>query len=218
MRGKPYFNFPAFDAARDRLTSEGWNVISPADIDRENGFDPKDLPETTDWNDLSIVPFGIEDCFDRDIEAIRHKCDAIYMLKGWQTSTGAQAEYWAAKWLHREIIHEKVESTTKESNPKDAVGCQSGNNKPFPEDAQERKTYPVGTFIKDYFPHAIAELAHHSFVSQAQHGPTTNGAPMEWLRDKSVGDGNQIVRHYMEGDYANMAWRALELLERELTK
>lgn len=87
----------------------------------------------------------------------------------------------------------------------------------FPSDAQERKKYPVGTFIKNYFPNAIAALAHHSYVSQQQHGPASNGAPMEWLKDKSIGDGNQIIRHYMEGDYENMAWRALELLERELT-
>jgi len=88
----------------------------------------------------------------------------------------------------------------------------------FPEDASERKTYPVGTFICDYFPLAIAELAHHSYVSQQQHGPASNGAPMEWLKDKSVGDSNQIVRHLMEGDLVSTAWRALELLERELTQ
>lgn len=105
MRGVPYFNFPAFDAARDRLTAEGWKVISPADIDREHGFDPKDLPRDTDWNDLSGLPFTIEDCFERDIEAVK-KCDAIYMLKGWQNSTGAQAEYWCARWLHKEVLYE----------------------------------------------------------------------------------------------------------------
>jgi len=88
----------------------------------------------------------------------------------------------------------------------------------FPEDAEARKTYPVGTFIKDYFPNAIAALAHHSLMCQRQHGEASNGAAMEWLKDKSVGDGNQLVRHYMEGDFAAMAWRGLELLERELTK
>lgn len=123
MRNIPYFNFPAFDAARDRMIAEGWKVISPADIDREHGFDPKDLPEDTDWNDLSGLPFTIEDCFERDIEAVK-ACDAIYMLKGWQNSTGAQAEYWCARWLHKEVLYERVESTTKESNPKDAVGCK----------------------------------------------------------------------------------------------
>ena len=98
-------------------------------------------------------------------------------------------------------------------------GYHDKQEKPlFPEDAESRKEYPVGTFICDYFPHAIAALAHHSYKAQQQHGPATNGAPMEWLKDKSVGDGNQMMRHLMEGDTVSTAWRALEMLERELTK
>lgn len=88
----------------------------------------------------------------------------------------------------------------------------------FPTGAEARKEYPVGTFIRDYFPHAIAALAHHSYKAQQQHGPATNEAPMEWLKEKSVGDGNQMTRHFMEGDNVATAWRALEILERELTK
>jgi hypothetical protein len=36
MTGYPGFNYGAFDEARDLLASEGWDVISPADLDREN--------------------------------------------------------------------------------------------------------------------------------------------------------------------------------------
>lgn len=114
MRGIPYFNFHAFDAARDKLEAEGWQVISPADIDRENGFDAMQCPLKTDWNDLTDLPITREACFDRDIEAIRNKCDAIYMLKGWQGSTGAQAEYWCAKWLGLEV-HYEPESICEEA-------------------------------------------------------------------------------------------------------
>ncbi len=39
MSGIPAFNFPAFDAMRVRLTNMGFDVVSPADIDREHGFD-----------------------------------------------------------------------------------------------------------------------------------------------------------------------------------
>lgn len=86
----------------------------------------------------------------------------------------------------------------------------------FPTDAEARKTYPVATLAKDYFPHALAALAHHSYLSQQQHGEASNGAPMEWLKDKSIGDGNQMMRHYLEGDTVAAAWRALELLQREI--
>lgn len=81
--------------------------------------------------------------------------------------------------------------------------------------ANERKQYPVGTFIKEYFPNALLKLANHSLKANEQHNP---GEPMHWAREKSVGNGDQIIRHYMEGDNVSMAWRALELLERELTK
>lgn len=133
-----------------------------------------------------------------------------YNRNGWVVELEDHDVLYAAA-AHSEIV--ELNAETIYDNCKE----DSSIKRLFPTDAAERKTYPVGTFIKDYFPNAIAALAHHSYVSQEQHGPTTNGAPMEWLKDKSVGDGNQIIRHYMEGDYANMAWRALELLERELT-
>jgi len=85
---------------------------------------------------------------------------------------------------------------------------------PFPTDAEARKTYPVFTGLLAYFPHACAAVAHHSYKSNEQHNA---GEPMHWAREKSIGDGNQIVRHLIEGDYAAMCWRALELYERKLT-
>jgi hypothetical protein len=104
MRGKPYFNFHAFDEAKSKLEQDGWNVISPADIDREAGFDALDMPEDSDWNDVDSLPnFSLEESFDRDIAAIRES-DAIYMLKGWEASTGARAEHGCALWLRKEII------------------------------------------------------------------------------------------------------------------
>jgi hypothetical protein len=106
MRGIPHFNFPAFDKARDQLISEGWEVVSPADIDRESGFDAMDMPADSDWNSVDgLEGFDLFESFDRDIAAIR-KCDSIYMLKGWENSTGATAEHACAKWLLKEIIYE----------------------------------------------------------------------------------------------------------------
>ena len=43
MRGKKFFNFPAFDDAKEDLESQGFSVISPADLDRAVGFDPEIL-------------------------------------------------------------------------------------------------------------------------------------------------------------------------------
>jgi hypothetical protein len=105
MRGIKHFNFPAFDAARDRLKQQGHEVISPADLDREIGFDETAFPDDYDWIDLKKIGFSLEDAIWRDVEAIM-ECDAIYMLRGWEESKGATAEHALAKWMGNEVIYE----------------------------------------------------------------------------------------------------------------
>jgi hypothetical protein len=85
MRGLPEFGFPNFDAARDMLTREGWTVYSPADHDRESGFDPQksqDMPPD----------FDVTEAFRWDIETLLH-VDAVYFLDGWEASQGANTEH-----------------------------------------------------------------------------------------------------------------------------
>lgn len=114
MRGKKYFNFPAFDEARDLLQSEGYNVISPADMDREAGFDPLVLGEDYDWNDLTKCDFSLSDAIDRDLEALR-RCDAIYLLQGWQRSRGATAEKALAEWIGLHVFYQQEEDILLEA-------------------------------------------------------------------------------------------------------
>lgn len=100
MRGMPLYNFPAFDAARDRLSKEGWKVISPADMDRDVGFDETSKDVSKEF---------LEEAMKRDLKALQ-KADAIYMLSGWEASTGATAEYWLARWRHIPVFEEGQES------------------------------------------------------------------------------------------------------------
>lgn len=91
----------------------------------------------------------------------------------------------------------------------------------------ERKAFPVFTGAVMYFPHAFAALAHCSHVANEQHN---SGEPVHWDRSKSVGDGNEMLRHAMEaagpnpvdadGEYHDVkaAWRALELVERRIRR
>lgn len=88
MRGYPLFNFPAFDAARDKLMALGYEVISPADMDRAIGFDE----HLADELDREPTPEFLRDAMRRDIEAITKRADIVYMLDGWEKSTGALAE------------------------------------------------------------------------------------------------------------------------------
>lgn len=96
MRGYKFYNAPAFDEARDRFRALGHEVISPADMDREVGFDPMVEGATVDDN-------FIKRAIKRDIEALLN-CDQIAMLPGWKKSRGATAEYRVALWLGLPVI------------------------------------------------------------------------------------------------------------------
>ena len=105
MRGKKWFNFPDFDWAKECLMRAGWEVISPADLDREIGFDVKSLPPDTDWSDVSKLGFDLRAAIQRDVAAIR-QCDAIFMLHGWSESRGAKAEKAVAEWLGLMVFYQ----------------------------------------------------------------------------------------------------------------
>lgn len=82
----------------------------------------------------------------------------------------------------------------------------------FPDDSAERKTYPVYSGLLQYFPAALAAVAHHSYIGNEKHNP---GQPLHHDRAKSGDEADAIVRHLMEGDYVGMAWRALALLQKD---
>lgn len=98
----------------------------------------------------------------------------------------------------------------------------------IPTDDKERAKIRLLDYISNYFPHAHVAKARHSYESNLKHN---GGEGMKWAKDKSIGDGNQIMRHIMDamdawkaGDKAEatyhltcLAWRGDELLERMLT-
>lgn len=92
----------------------------------------------------------------------------------------------------------------------------------LPSDPKERKKYPIGTGVIDYFPAALAEVARVSYEGNEQHNP---GQPLHWSREKSTNQDDTIMRHYLERGKldvdgmrhsAKLAWRALALLQLEL--
>lgn len=89
MRGVPEFGFPAFDAAAFRLRAAGHTVFSPAERDREHGFDPTGM---TGDEDLAALGFNLREALAADTAWICATADAIYMLEGWSGSSGARAE------------------------------------------------------------------------------------------------------------------------------
>ncbi len=89
MSGYPMYNFPMFDSYRNYLLLRGYEVISPADLDRAAGWDPEKHPAN---------PPDARDCAKRDVEAIC-KCDAIFVMPGYKDSRGCTMELAVAKFI-----------------------------------------------------------------------------------------------------------------------
>lgn len=90
MRGYPMHNFAAFAEAAEVLRAQGWEVVSPAEMDLANGYDGS-RPPTED---------ELIEMFERDLAAI-DTVDYIILLPGWESSVGVATELkHAAKDLH----------------------------------------------------------------------------------------------------------------------
>jgi len=98
MRGRPQMNFPAFDAARDRLAKMGYTVISPADQDRA------DNPYADQTTDAEASTPGATRRYMLRHAQLLSKCTHIALLPGWEQSAGATAEYHIAKWIGLKVI------------------------------------------------------------------------------------------------------------------
>lgn len=95
MRGLPNFGFDRFDAAAARLRALGHEVFSPAELDRQAGFN-----ETTD----EPSPAFLREAMERDVIAICRFCDTIALLPGWEQSQGVKVELAVAKFLGLRVI------------------------------------------------------------------------------------------------------------------
>lgn len=112
MRGIDLCNFPAFDASRDRARKLGWNIISPADIDRAHGLDAIEDPEGVNRFVAAWTDDDLRAVVRRDMDALmslrKGRGDAIIMLPGWEKSTGALAEFMIARWLGLRVLEART--------------------------------------------------------------------------------------------------------------
>ena len=106
MRNVKEFNFPAFDMAAEILREEGYIVFSPAERDRDNGFDPTPYDGT---EDLSALGFSLNHALADDTAWICLEADAVYMLDGWEDSSGARAEKALAEALGLTVLYQTVD-------------------------------------------------------------------------------------------------------------
>jgi hypothetical protein len=92
----------------------------------------------------------------------------------------------------------------------------------LPTDPKARKTYPIASGLLDYFPDALAAVAHLSHVANEQHNP---GQPVHWARGKSMDEWDTLMRHFLQRGTVDtdgiphsvkIAWRALAALQKEI--
>jgi hypothetical protein len=106
MTGIPDFNYPAFKAKAYELRRLGHFVFSPAerDIEREG----KDLctGTTGDLKEIEQHGFSKRVALGDDLAWICGHAEAVYMLPGWNKSSGATAERATALALGLQIMGE----------------------------------------------------------------------------------------------------------------
>ena len=112
MRGHTFYNFPLFDEAREAVKENlrAFTPVSPADLDRRHGIDPKHFPKDFDWSDPPPES-SLHDIWRRDINEVFNS-SAILLLPGWTTSAGARAEAHLASCLLQDF-YKFTPSTTK---------------------------------------------------------------------------------------------------------
>lgn len=139
IRGLPQFNAPAFFLAEEILEAEGWEPFNPVALDIDlygPGFGAAMMAsETGDQSELDRFEFDIKATLAEDLRLVAMS-DAIYMLDGWENSSGARAEKALAEALGIMVLFQDVnrEAFTPEMLEGMEIGYQDGY-----QDAQEAR-------------------------------------------------------------------------------
>ena len=138
-----------------------------------------------------------------DLEIERpNLAEAVSLAFVWSKSPEGYT-YWSD--LTHDLIMGEYTFTEEESKERES---------PLPTDSGERKTFPIYSGFINYFPNAIAAVSHLSYKGSQQHHPDQ---PLHWDKDKSGDELDALMRHMIDGDWEQVAWRAMGNLERKLT-
>ena len=96
MTGVPKFNRPKFEEAARILRAHGWTVESPVEIADAFGSQ----------NTIVTTPGLLDTVIDEALAELA-KCDAIYLLTGWENSRGAKTELLLALEKGMDVITER---------------------------------------------------------------------------------------------------------------
>jgi len=109
MSGVQDYNYPLFAKVADRIRREKeweWEVVSPAEMDNEDGIAASLNPDH--GRNGFLVKNGVRAKFLRRDFRILSECDGIVLLPEWFNSTGANCELAVARMMGL-TIYEYVE-------------------------------------------------------------------------------------------------------------
>jgi hypothetical protein len=196
MRGRPQYNFAAFDKAAHKLRRLGHHVYSPAEMDRAAGFN--------EWVDEADEDF-VADAMRRDFDAI-DECDLIVLLPGWEDSEGTAEEI---AYGHSVGVEALELSKMAGYNDAGFAVCDK------PSDIHTFATGSVRSSDADGVAyHLISPVGLRRLAETCREGAVKYG-DYNWERGQPVGEiMNHAIRHcylYLDGDrsedhLAHAAW------------
>jgi len=104
MRGRPRFNFGAFDSCALYMRRNGWTVFNPAEHDRSL------YPDMEGWDGFAVgdpaqcPTFDLRGALKWDLHRVLETA-AIILLPDWEESEGACLELQAAKAVGNEVLY-----------------------------------------------------------------------------------------------------------------
>jgi len=105
MQNRPKFNFPLFEEAAEVLRAKGFDILSPAELDREQG-DTVAEALASDDGDITKLTSTWGDFLSRDVKIVADEVGGIVFLPEWEESKGARLEaYVALACGHDEFWH-----------------------------------------------------------------------------------------------------------------
>lgn len=234
MRGIPEFNFPAFDAAAALGRALGYEVISPAELDRESGFSEKghDGQVNDRGHSEAITIDFMRRAAHRDFFAIigtpeKPGVDAVALLPGWEKSRGAKAEKAMAEWIGLDVLDARtftpLGETPFSNGPEithqvgDLVIKDSGRRENFATGAVRDQKEGKGRY--DLLPmHALERLAKVYEGGALKYGEENwrKGIPLRRFLDSALRHLCKFAQGQRDEDHAAMAaWNILSLIETE---
>jgi hypothetical protein len=93
MSNIPQHNFPAFLEAADALRDAGFDIISPAEIDKPS---TRKLALSSKDGSIERLDQTWGDLLSRDIKIVADEVDGVIVIDGWQKSMGARLETYCA--------------------------------------------------------------------------------------------------------------------------